>query len=134
MTGEILPEVEALFLTYPKSVRDYLMALRILIFETAQNTDGVGRIQETMKWGQPSYITSETGSGTTIRIDRFGDDKVAFFFHCQTTLGSTFRDIFGDQLQYEKNRAIILDTTLPLPEKELETCIGMALTYHLDKK
>jgi len=134
MTEDILPEAKALFSTYPKAVRDYLGALRALIFETAQHTDGVGHIEETLKWGQASYITSETKSGTTIRIDRFDNDKVALLFHCQTTLVSSFRDIFGDYLQYEKNRAIILDPMQPLPRNELEACIRMALTYHLNRR
>ena len=45
------------------------MGLRQLIFATAAETDGVGKIEERLKWGQPSYLTESSGSGTTIRID-----------------------------------------------------------------
>jgi hypothetical protein len=54
--------VEAVFDAYPRPVRAKLLALRRLILDTAKRTEGVGRLQETLKWGQPSYLTSETGS------------------------------------------------------------------------
>lgn len=65
-----------------------------------------------------------------IRIDRFEEDKIAVFFHCQTNLIETFRGMFPDILEFSKNRAIVLDPTEPLPLKELSFCIRMALTYY----
>ncbi len=56
------------------------------------------------------------------------------FFHCQTRLVDTFREIFRDDLAFEGNRAIILDAADELPEDALRHCIAMALTYHLNKK
>jgi hypothetical protein len=64
------PAVAAVFGAYPKPLKAKLLALRRLIFETAAATKGVGTLQETLKWGQPSYLTTETKSGSTIRIDR----------------------------------------------------------------
>jgi hypothetical protein len=63
-------EVEAVFAQYPDQVRERLLALRDLIFDTASHTKGVGEIEETLKWGQPSYLTIKPKSGTTIRIDQ----------------------------------------------------------------
>src|SRR4051812_40859493 len=62
--------VEAVFETYPRPVRTKLLALRRLILDTAKATSGVGALQEALKWGQPSYRTTETKSGGTIRIDQ----------------------------------------------------------------
>jgi len=31
-----------------------------LIFQTGKGHQGVGALQETLKWGQPSYLTPET--------------------------------------------------------------------------
>jgi hypothetical protein len=31
-------------------------------------TPGVGALHETLKWGQPAYLTPETRSGTTLRL------------------------------------------------------------------
>eukprot|EP00439_Symbiodinium_sp_Y106_P089211 s1_g1747.t1 len=128
--------VAAVFEGYQGKARQKLLALRTLIFRTAAKTPGVGELQETLKWGQPSYLTPETKSGSTIRIDAIKDDPhhVAVYFHCQTNLVSTFRDMYGDRLSFEGNRALILDTRKKLPEKELRHCLGHALTYHLAKK
>lgn len=121
---------------YTGAAQEKLLALRALIFETAATTEGVGELQETLKWGQPSYLTPETKSGSTIRIDAIKDDPahVAIYFHCQTNLVPTFRDMYGDKLTFEGNRALVLETKKKLPEKELRHCLSQALTYHLAKK
>jgi hypothetical protein len=64
------PAVDAVFGAYPKPIKAKLLALRQLIFDTAKTTKGVGALEETLKWGQPSYLTTKTKSGSTIRIDR----------------------------------------------------------------
>ncbi|MGB6634840.1 MAG: DUF1801 domain-containing protein, partial [Bradyrhizobium sp.] len=48
--------VEAVFKAYPQPAKAKLLALRRLIFDTAKATRGVGRIEEALKWGQPSYL------------------------------------------------------------------------------
>ncbi|NHB96611.1 DUF1801 domain-containing protein [Photorhabdus stackebrandtii] len=126
-------EVHSVFNNYPEQYQKLLLMIRELIFDVASKTEGVGLITETLKWGQPSYLTLETGSGTTIRLDRFGHSYVAIFFHCQTTLVDTFRTLFPE-LTYSKNRAIVLDPKAGLPIDELSMCIEMSLTYKLRKK
>lgn len=129
------PAVDAAFDACPKPIKTRLLALRRLILDTARATKGVGRIEEALKWGQPSYLTPETGSGSTIRIDRVkkADNQVAMFFHCQTDLVDTFRELYP-KLSYSGNRAILLDADKKLPEAELRHCVALALTYHLRKR
>ena len=55
---------------YPAPVRRKLEAVRRLILDTARKTEGVGALEEALKWGQVSYLTSESKSGSTVRIDR----------------------------------------------------------------
>ncbi|WP_298280610.1 DUF1801 domain-containing protein [uncultured Bradyrhizobium sp.] len=126
---------DSLFDGYPAPVKAKLLALRRLIFEAAKTTKGVGALEETLKWGQPSYLTAETGSGSTIRIDQVkpAADQVAVYFHCQTNLVETFRELYPE-LSYSGNRAILLDVAGKLPEVELRHCVALALTYHLNKK
>ena len=111
------------------------MALRQLIFDTASMTDGVGDLEETLKWGQPSYLTSQSKSGSTIRIDRVKSDpnQYAMYFHCQTNLVSAFRDLYPKQLEYGGNRSILFDAKDKAPEYALRHCVSLALTYHLKK-
>ena len=129
------PRVKAAFDATPAQARKRLLALRALILETAKTTDGVGRIEETLKWGQPSYLTPETGSGTTIRIDGVRGDagRIALYVHCQTRLIEMFRARYADGLAFEGNRAILLDVDAPLPIEPLRHCIRLALTYHARK-
>jgi hypothetical protein len=129
------PSVGAVFKAYPPALRSRLIALRQIIFETAQTTEGVGELQEALKWGQPSYLTLATKSGSTIRIDRIKsrDDQYAIYFHCQTDLVETFRELYPKQLTFAGNRCIVLNVADTLPEPALRHCIGLALTYHLRK-
>ena len=130
------PKVAAVFRAYAPATRKRLMALRETLFEVAAATEGVGALTETLKWGQPSYLTKETGSGTTVRIDRLKGDGggYAIYFHCQSGLVGQFRDLYPETFTYEGARAIKfgLDERLALPE--LRHCIGLALTHHLRAK
>ncbi len=128
--------VAAVFKAYPPGLRARLVALRELVFDTASRMAGVGRLRETLKWGQPSYLTAESGSGTTVRIDRLKnrDDGYAVYFHCQSGLVETFRTIYPDTFAYEGNRAIVLAAKDRIPVRALGHCVGLALTHHLRKK
>lgn len=127
------PGVAAVFASYDATVRTELLELRQLILARAEETVGVGPITETLKWGQPSYLTSESRSGSTIRIapTRPGSDHdYAMFFICHTNLVESFKDLFGDAFAYDGNRALLFSVGAQRPEDELRACIAMALTYH----
>ena len=130
------PAVEAVFSAYPKPIRSKLLALRRLIFDTAKTTGGVGRLEETLKWGQPSYLTPETKSGSTIRIDQVksAGNQYAVYFHCQTDLVATFRELYPGEFNYGGNRSILLNVEDKIPESALRHCLALALTYHLKKR
>lgn len=128
------PSVAGVLSTYPPRVRTKLLRLRALLLDTAKRIDGVGLITETLKWGEPAYLTNATKSGTTIR---FGwkaatPGHLFVFFNCQTTLVDTFRTVFPE-LEYQANRAIILSVSGKLPNDTLRECFTAALTYHKRK-
>ncbi len=136
-------QVADTFGSFEPEVRNALLTLRSLILSTAVETDGVGRVEETLKWGQPSYLTPETNSGSTIRIAPItsgskassGPDdnapRYAMFFICHTNLVEQFEGLFGDTFSYDGGRALLFSLDEQLPEDELRQCIAMALTYHL---
>lgn len=130
------PAVEAVFSASPAPVKKRLLALRRMIFEVAASTQGVGALQETLKWGAPAYLTSASKSGSTIRIaPRPGrPTQYALYVNCQTTLVDTWRTLFPNEFSYEGNRAIVLDVKDALPSDALQFCIAMALTYHRNKR
>jgi len=127
--------VEQKFQSYPNNIRQKMLSLRKLIYEVAENTAGVGELKETLKWGEPSYLTSKTKSGTTIRIDwkQKNPDQYALYVNCKTSLVAEFKTMFSTKLKYEGNRAIIFSIKEVLPKEELRICIAMALRYHIDK-
>jgi hypothetical protein len=128
-------DVAAVFRAYSPGLRAKLMTLRELVFDTAAKTAGVGRLTETLKWGQPSYLTEETGSGTTVRIDRLkAGDSYAAYFHCQSGLIEQFRELYPDTFKYQGKRAIVFASNDRVPAKELRHCIALALTHHSRKK
>ena len=124
------PDVARVFEAYPAPTRRRLLRLRQLIFDTAAKA-GVGRLEETLRWGEPAYVTT-TGGGSTIRIDRRRKDpkQYAMYFHCRTSLVDTFRTAFPDTFTFEGNRAIVFDEGDRVPVRELAVCIETALTYH----
>ncbi len=125
------PAVAAVFESFPTPKREGLLALRDLIFETAAETPGVGALEETLKWGQPAYLTPKTKSGSTIRLGLPKQGGFALYAHCQTTIIPDFRSLFPDEFQYEGNRAVHFKEGTSLPLDPLRLLIRSALTYHL---
>jgi hypothetical protein len=124
--------VAAAFAAFPEPVRARLIDVRSLIFETASRTRGVGALTETLKWGEPAYLTEITRSGSTVRLGwtpKRGD-RCAVLFNCRTSLLSSFREHFPEAFVYEGERAILLDLDSPLTSTPLSHCLAMALTYH----
>jgi hypothetical protein len=128
-------EVEAVFRAYPAKLRERLLLLRELIFETAAATAGVGDLEETLKWGQPSYVTARTGSGSTVRIDRIKSTPAgyAMYFNCQTDLVGTFRELYPGLLKFGGNRSVLFDQDEEIPAPAMGHCVALALTYRLRK-
>ena len=127
--------VQQHFAACPLAVRRDLLKLREMIFEVAAETPGVGEIEETLKWGQPAYVTAQSGSGSTLRIDarKGAADAYAMFFHCQTDLVQTFRTTFAGDFDFEGNRALRFKAGEPVANDALRLCVRAALTYHLRK-
>ncbi len=108
-----------------------LIPLRQFILATAAQTRGVGEIEESLKWGEPSYTPKKKGIGSSVRLAPRKDDSVSMHFICHTGLVERFRELYSDRLTFEGNRTIVVDANKPLAEQELRHCIAMALTYFL---
>ena len=124
------------FNAYPKPIRERLFTLREMILDVAKHTPGVGELEEGLRWGQPSYLTTKTGSGSTIRIDQITNEpgKYGLYFICTSGLIEDFRQLYRGEMTFVGNRGIVFDVADRLPEKALRHCISLALTYHLRKQ
>ncbi|WP_420316304.1 DUF1801 domain-containing protein [Ekhidna sp.] len=120
--------VQTTFSTYPPQARKKVSCLRKLILEVA-NEIGITDLEETLKWGEPSYLTKH---GSTIRIDwkEKKPDQYAMYFKCTSKLVPSFQLAYGDLFNYETTRAIVFKLDDEVPEKELKQCIKAALRYH----
>ena len=123
------PDVKFLFENYPHSVREKMLELRRLVIETAEEQEEINLLEETLKWGEPSYLTK---NGSTIRMDwkAKSPDQYALYFQCTSRLISTFKLVYKNELEFEGNRAIVLKLDESLPKNALKACIKAALTYH----
>lgn len=128
-------DVAAALDLYTPPVRARLLELRDLVFAVAGETEGVGPLTETLKWGEPAYLTEASGSGTTIRlgVSKQAPEAAAVFVNCRTTLIEDFRERFGDSLVFEGSRAVIVPLDGPLPVEPLAFCLRAALLYHRRK-
>ena len=122
--------VAAAFKAYPAPVRKRLMDLRETIFDVAAKTPGVGALDETLKWGEPAYLTP---SGSTIRLGwkAAAPDDAALYFICTTGLVDRFRELYPRSFRFAGNRALLFGPDDRIPQKALRHCIALALTYKL---
>jgi hypothetical protein len=127
--------VAEVFRSYPTEIRRKLLALRKIIFEVAKKTSGVGELEETLKWGEPAYMTAKSKSGSTIRLGwkKSNPAQYAIYFNCQTNLVESFRALFRSEFSFVGNRAIVFDVGDPIPKNAVYVCIAAALTYHRDR-
>ncbi|VAW13193.1 hypothetical protein MNBD_BACTEROID05-677, partial [hydrothermal vent metagenome] len=111
------------------SMRKNLLYLRQLVLDTASEIEGITSLEETLKWGEPSYIAK---GGSTIRMDwkESNPDQYALYFNCKTKLVDTFKELYGNEFKFEGNRAILFNENDELPVDELKHCIMLSLTYH----
>ncbi len=123
------PAVVEKFNSYPEEVKVKMENLRNIILECADELDSVKEVVETLKWGEPSYLSK---NGSTLRIDwkERAPEQVSMYFNCNSRLVPTFKAVFGDLFKYEKDRAIHFDLGEEIPKPELKRCIKMALQYH----
>ena len=128
--------VRQAFQAFPPAPRTTLMVLRELIFDTAARTPGVGPLHETLKWGEPAYVTAQSGSGSTVRVGwkKTHPNHCAMYFNCRTTLVDTFRSLFPNEFNFEGNRAIVLAVAEPVPADSLAFCVAAALTYRRQQR
>jgi len=117
------------FENYPDFIQDKMYMLRNLVLQAAEEIEDLEKLEETLKWGEPSYLTKH---GSTIRMDwkESNPDIYALYFHCQTKLVDTFKELYSDIFKFEGNRSIIFNIDENIAENELKHCISIALNYH----
>lgn len=123
------PAFSKRFDQYPPAAREKMRRLRELVHESLCDQENVTEIEETLKWGEPSFITRH---GSTLRMDwkERAPDQYAVYFKCTSKLVPTFKKVFDGLFRFEKDRAIVFTMDDIIPEPELKQCIAATLDYH----
>ena len=118
--------------SYPPEIAIKLDKVRTMIHQVADSEETISILNETLRWGEPSFITK---FGSTLRMDWKikSPQYFALYFQCTSLLVPTFREIFGDLLKFEGNRAILIYLEEEIPIEQLSTCVKLTLTYHKRK-
>ncbi|GAC16230.1 DUF1801 domain-containing protein [Aliiglaciecola lipolytica] len=112
----------------PDIAQEALLCLRELLLNVANNTPEIKHLEETFKWGEPSYITK---TGSTLRMDWKPSKPahISVFVNCQTKLIETFKELYPQELSYVGNREIALPLNKPLPLQVLAHCFELTFKY-----
>lgn len=121
---------------YPEPVRARLLEIRTMIYRLADDIEDIGPLTETLKWGDPAYLTEVSRSGTTIRLGttKQRPNDSAVLFNCKTRLVDMFRTPFSADFMFEGNRALVIPANKVLPREPLLFCLHTALNYHRRKR
>ncbi|MFY0666308.1 MAG: DUF1801 domain-containing protein [Natronospirillum sp.] len=121
-------DIQDRFNSYPVAARRQLESVRNLILAVAAE-GALGEVDESLKWGEASYFVP---GGSPVRIDwkPKDPDAIKVFFHCQTRLVETFKELYPQEFSYEGNRAIVIPLDAPVEQLPLAHCLGLALKYH----
>ena len=103
-------DIQAAFEVPDPVARQGLLTLRRLVFETAADLPQVGVITETLRWGQPSYITEQTKSGTPIRLGVPKAGGFALYVHCQSRVIPEFLEKYPAWDRVDGTRAVLFQT------------------------
>lgn len=136
MTARMPSDVAHAYAKFPAKARRQLLRARTLIFAVARADTCIGPITEVLRWGQPSYLTETSRSGSTVRLGVISGRPThcAMFVHCQTSLVKEFRQLRLNGVEFVGNRAIAFSVNSPLPVSSLKRCIALALQYRRHKR
>ncbi|WP_151704355.1 DUF1801 domain-containing protein [Nitrincola alkalilacustris] len=125
-------DIQEKFNSYPIAACRQLEIVRKLLLTIAAENE-LGEVDESLKWGEASYHVK---GGSPVRIDWLpkDPDAIRVFFHCQTRLVDTFKEVYRNEFEYEGNRAIVIPLSADLEQAPLllalSHCIRLALKYH----
>ena len=106
------------------------------MFHTIAAQAGIGTLDETLKWGQPSWRPIKPRTGATLRMDWDADspDRLSFYVDCKTDLAARMRDIYPDLPLNDGQRHLAIDIRAPLPEQAVSHLAEMTFSYHRAKR
>lgn len=121
--------MDVAFESFPADVCASLLEMRALIVDVQQSLPQQAQLQEVVRWGQLSYLTSERSVGSMIRLGMSSCGRPTLFCHCVTRLIGSFREQYSQTFDFQGNRALIVKGAVSDCREALSDCIAQALTY-----
>ena len=127
------PPVSEAYAAFPDAARRVLLAVREQVFAAAEGDARIGALTETLKWGEPAYLTRATRSGSTLRLGvTRASGAPVIFVNCRTMLVAEVRDRCGGAFRYEGTRGIVL--TNAFDRAAVRHVAWLVLTHHLRRR
>ena len=120
-------EVNAKLAQYPEAIQAVLLELRKAIFSLAEELNLLP-LEESLKWGELTF-TVKGGSPFRVNWKATSPDKLFLYFHCQTKLVATFKEVYPQAFIYHGNRALEVAFEDLDSSPALTHCLTLALTY-----
>lgn len=116
---------------WPEPARRSFSTIRHIVLDVASRT-GVGTLEETLKWGQPSWLPRKKGVGATLRCNWSAKrpDHISLFVHCGSRIIEMIQPLYPTSFQYEGQRGLHMVLDDPLPIDAIDHCVALTLTYH----
>lgn len=128
------PDAARCFALNDPEARKGLLTLRALIFSTAEQLPQIGRLEETLRWGQPAYLTPDTKAGTTLRLGPHKAARFALFVPCQSRVIPDYIAAFPAWDRIDGTRAVLFERAEDVEPLRHGWLIRHALSYKLPKR
>lgn len=117
---------------WPAPAQSVIWTCRTLFHRIAQENN-IGVLDETLKWGQPSWRPRRARTGSTLRMNwsPASPDQMSFFVDCKTDLAARMATLYPTPFSNDGRRRLDMSLALPLPEQALAHLAEMTFTYHL---
>ncbi|MCW7457556.1 hypothetical protein ND856_02630 [Leptospira bandrabouensis] len=125
-------EITSYYFNLTPAMLEKFMEIRNWIYELSFADEKIGEIEECLKWGEPSFLTPKTKSGSTIRMAKVNDSEFALYFNCKTSIAKEISIEFPE-FNCDGKRALYLSASNKLPKTKLIVCLKKALLYHKRK-
>ncbi len=119
-------KIRDVFMRVPDPARSGMLYLRDKLYEIAKTIPATKGLDESLKWGQPSYVP-KSGIGTPLRLGQT-DEGFGLFVHCQTTVISEFASLTSN-VNIDGNRGVLFTSMDEVKGSNLEPMICHAMTY-----
>ena len=127
-------EVQAAYDACTDPVRLGMLRLRELVFAQAALMPQIGPLTEALRWGEPAFLTLQTGAACSLRIGPVKQGGFGLFVHCKSGLIPAFQAGPGAGLRFSGTRAVLFDSAAAIDPVQISLLIAQALGFHIAKR